>query len=176
MPTAKKEATVAELKELAARSTIIIGAEYRGLSVKEMTQLRRTLRDAGVDAHVVKNKLFRIAAQQAGVEAAGEVVEGPTLVIFGFDDIVGPSKAIQEYSRTARNSFAPKKVFMDGAISPGTVVADLASLPSREELIGKLAGAFVQPVQQLANLINDSMQSFARLVEARAAQLEENAA
>ena len=65
---------------------------------------------------------------------------------------------------------------MDGAISPGSLVSDLASLPSREELIGKLAGAFVQPVQQLATILNDSMQSFARLVEARAAQLEENPA
>jgi large subunit ribosomal protein L10 len=61
---------------------------------------------------------------------------------------------------------------MDGAISDGKVVADLASLPSREELIGKLAGAFVQPVQQLAVLLNDSIQSFARLVDARANQLE----
>lgn len=172
MPTAKKEASVAELKELVEKSTIMIGAEYRGLTVREMTTLRRTLRDAGVEARVVKNKLFRIAANQAGVEAAGEVADGPSLVIFGFEDIVAPSKAVADYQKAARNAFAPKKVFFDGTVQEGKVVADLASLPSREELIGKLVGAFIQPVQQLATLLNDSIQSFARLVDARASQLE----
>jgi large subunit ribosomal protein L10 len=172
MPTAKKEANVAELKELVGKATIMIGAEYRGLTVKEMTALRRSLREAGVEARVVKNKLFRIAAAQAGVEPAGGVADGPSLVIFGFEDIVAPSKAVADYQKAARNVFAPKTVFFDGELQDGKVVADLASLPSREELIGKLAGAFVQPVQHLATLLNDSIQSFARLVDARASQLE----
>jgi large subunit ribosomal protein L10 len=176
MPTHKKEANVAELKDLVSRSTIVVSAEYRGLTVKEVTALRRTLREAGVEARVVKNRLFQLAASQAGLGAAGGVVEGPSMVIFGFGDIVAPSKAIADYQRTARNAFAPKKVFMDGQVSDGKLVADLATLPSREELIGKLAGAFVQPVQQLANILNDSIQSFARLVDARANQLEETAA
>jgi large subunit ribosomal protein L10 len=176
MPTEKKIANVAELKDLVGRSSIMIGAEYRGLTVKEITTLRRQLRDAGVEARVVKNKLFQIAAAQAGVEAAGGVADGPSLVIFGFGDIVAPSKAVSDYQKAARNAFAPKKVFMDGVISDGKIVADLASLPSREELIGKLVGAFVQPVQQLAVLLNDSIQSFARLAEARAVQLEEKEA
>ena len=98
------------------------------------------------------------------------------MVIFGHGDIVAPAKAIQDYVRAARNSFAPKKAYMDGQIVEGSVVSELASLPSREELIGKLAGVFISQVQTFANLINDSMQSFARLVEARAAQLEETPA
>ena len=119
MPTAKKEANVAELKELVEKATIMIGAEYRGLTVREMTTLRRALRDAGVEARVVKNKLFRIAATQAGVETAGEVADGPSLVIFGFEDIVAPSKAVADYQRAARNTFAPKKVFFDGTVRTG---------------------------------------------------------
>ena len=139
MPTAHKEATVGELKELVEKASIVISAEYRGLSVKEMTTLRRALRDAGVEARVVKNRLFQIATQQAGIPDAGGVVEGPTLVIFGYGDIIAPAKVIQEYMRTARNAFAPKKAFMDGQVVAGTIVAELASLPSREELIGQLA-------------------------------------
>ena len=176
MPTEKKVQAVAELKELAQNASIIVGAEYRGLSVKDMTNLRRQLREAGVEAHVVKNRLFQLAVQQAGIEAASALVEGPTLVIFGSGDIVAPSKAIADYARTARNTFAPRKVFMDGQLVDGKVVGELASLPSREELIGKLAGTFVSPVQQLANILNDSIQSFARLVDARASQLEEQGA
>jgi large subunit ribosomal protein L10 len=172
MATPRKEAAVSELKELTERATIVIAAEYRGLTVKEMTSLRRALRDAGVEARVVKNRLFQRAAQEAGVPDAAGVVEGPTMLIFGYGDVVAPSKAIADYVRTARNAFAPKKAYMDGAIVAGSVVTELATLPSREELIGKLAGAFISPMQTFANLINDSMQSFARLIDARASQLE----
>ena len=176
MPTAKKEATVGELKALVERASIVISAEYRGLTVKELTTLRRALRDVGVDARVVKNKLFQLAARQAGIPVAGEVVEGPSMVIFGYGDVVAPSKAIADYMKAARNAFAPKKGYMDGAIVAGSVITELATLPSREELIGKLAGAFISPVQTFANLINDSMTSFARLIDARASQLEGEAA
>ncbi len=175
MPTPQKEATVAELKELVAKANIVISAEYRGLKVRELTQLRRALRDAGIDARVVKNRLFQIAAEQAGVADAGGVVEGPSMVIFGYGDVVSPSKVLADYMKTARNAFAPKKVYMDGQVQAGSIVAELASLPSREELIGRLAGAFVQPVQNLAVLLNDSIQQFARLVDARVNQLEEAA-
>jgi large subunit ribosomal protein L10 len=176
MPTPKKEATVAELKDLVQRSAIVIGTEYRGLSVKEMTALRRALAQADVDVRVVKNRLFQIAAEQAGVKAAGEVVEGPTLVVFGYGDIIAPAKAVADYARTSRTTFAAKKAYLDGAVHPGTMVAELASLPSREELIGKLAGAFISPMQTLATLLNDSIQGFARLIDARANQLEGEAA
>lgn len=176
MATAKKEANVAELKDLVERASIVIGAEYRGLTVKEMTTLRRALRAVGVEARVVKNRLFQIAATQAGLADAGQIVEGPSLVVFGFGDIVAPAKAVADYAKTARNAFKPMKVFMDGAVIPGSIVAELASLPSREELIGRLVGAFIQPVQQFVNLTTDSIQSFARLVDARANQLEETAA
>jgi large subunit ribosomal protein L10 len=172
VPTVKKQETVAELKDLVERSAIVVGAEYRGLSVKEMTQLRRALREVDVEVRVVKNRLFQLAADQAGVAQAAEVAEGPTLVVFGHGDIVAPAKAIADYARTARNSFAARKAYFDGAVHPGTIVGELASLPSREQLIGQLAGKFVSPVQQLATLLNDTIQGFARLVDARANQLE----
>jgi large subunit ribosomal protein L10 len=173
MPTLKKQETVAELKDMVARSAIVVGAEYRGLSVKDMTALRRALREADVEVRVVKNRLFQIAADQAGVAQAAEVAEGPTLVVFGYGDIIAPAKAIADYARTARNTFAPRKAYFDGIVHPPTIIAELASLPSREQLIGQLAGKFVSPVQQLATLLNDSIQGFARLVDARANQLEE---
>lgn len=176
MPTVKKQETVAELKALVGRSSIVIGAEYRGLSVKEMTALRRALREADVEVRVVKNRLFQRAAEQAGVAVAGQVAEGPTLIVFGHGDIIGPAKAVAEYARTARNAFSPKKAYLDGAVHAGSIVGELAALPSREQLIGQLAGAFVSPVQRLATLLNDSIQSFARLVDARAEQLESEAA
>lgn len=176
MPTQRKIDSVAQLKDLVTRSSIVIGAEYRGLTVREITTLRRALRDVGVDARVVKNKLFQIAANEAGIPDAGQVAEGPTMIVFGFGDIVAPAKAISDYVRVARNAFAPRKAYLDGNIVPGSMIGELASLPSRDQLIGKLVSAFISPMQQFVNLTNDSMQSFARLVEARAAQLEGEAA
>ncbi|MBI2724310.1 MAG: 50S ribosomal protein L10 [Chloroflexi bacterium] len=176
MPTVKKEENVAELKALAETASMIVGAEYRGLTVKEVTALRRLLRESGVETRVVKNRLFQIAATQAGVPLAGQIVEGPTMVVFAYGDIVAPAKAIADYARTARNAFAPKHVFLEGAVSAGSLITELASLPSRDELIARLAAVFVSQVQTFVNLTNDSMQSFARLVEARAAQIEEPAA
>jgi large subunit ribosomal protein L10 len=176
MPTAKKEATVAELKDLVARANIVIGADYRGLTVKEMTALRRVLRESGTEARVVKNKLFKIAAEQAGVSEASAIVDGPTLVIFGYGDIVAPAKAVSDYARTARNAFAPRRAFLDGGILDSAAIADLASLPSREQLIARLAGALISPLQNLANLLSASLRDTAGLLEARAAQMEGEAA
>ena len=184
MPTEKKQAAVAELKDLVERSSIVIGAEYRGLTVREMTALRRALREAGVEVRVVKNRLFQIAANQAGIPDAGQVVEGPSILIFGYGDIVAPAKAVTEYVRTARNSFAPRKAFMYGAVLPGATLSELASLPSREELIAKIAGALASPMQDLVNLLdralgnpagillNDSLRTLEGLLEARATQIE----
>jgi large subunit ribosomal protein L10 len=176
MPTARKESAVSELKELVETATIVIAADYRRLSVKEITTLRRSLRQAGVEARVVKNKLFQLAATQAGMPVAGEVVEGPSMVIFGYGDIVSPAKAVADYAKTARNTFAPKKAYFDGSIVGADVISDLATLPSRDELIGKLAGAFISPLQNFVFLLNDSITGFARLIDARAAQLEGEAA
>jgi large subunit ribosomal protein L10 len=97
------------------------------------------------------------------------------MIVFGYGDVVAPSKAIADYARTARNAFAAKKVYIDGNVVAGSIVGELASLPTREQLIGQLAGAFMSPLQTFVNQINDSMQSFARLVDARAKQLEEAA-
>ena len=119
-----------------------------------MTTLRRALRDAGVEARVVKNRLFQLAAQQAGMPDARRGRRGADAAsIFGYGDIVAPAKAIADYMRTARNTFAPEEgVHGRQRRRRAASITELASLPSREELIGKLAGAFVSPVQQFANL------------------------
>ncbi len=183
MPTVRKQEAVAELRELIERSSIVISAEYRGLNVKEMTALRRALRESGVEVRVVKNRLFQLAVEQAGAGDAGNVVEGPTLIIFGYGDVVAPAKAVTEYARTARNAFAPKKAYTQGVVLEGAAIGELASMPSREELIAQLAGALAAPMRNLVNLLdramgnpagillNDSLRTLQGLLDARAKQL-----
>jgi large subunit ribosomal protein L10 len=172
MPTAKKEADVAELEDLVGRSVVAISTSYRGLKVSEMTALRRRMREAGVDIRVVKNTLLRIAADRAGKPDLINIVEGPTAVIFGYDDVSKPAKAVTEYIRTARSALTITGAFMDGQVMKPAAVADLASLPSREALIAQFVGGMQSPIATFSGLITSVVREFAGLIDARAQQME----
>jgi large subunit ribosomal protein L10 len=172
MPTQKKIDTVEELRSCIERSTITIAAEYRGLRVNEMGALRRAVRDAGVDLRVVKNRLFLRAAEAAGKPELAQLAEGPTAIVFGYEDVSAATKAVTEYMRTARNTFAVRNGVMDGQLLSLTDLQDLASLPTKPVLLAMLAGTLQAPVAQLAGLLNGSMRSLAGLLDARANQLE----
>lgn len=183
MPTQKKVETVEELRERIERAQIVIAADYAGLSVTQMSELRRAVLESG-ELRVVKNRLFLRAAEAAGHPELAELLEGPTVIVFGFDDIAAPAKAVSEYQRTARNTFAVRKGAFGGQVLSSAQLQELASLPPRPVLLGQLAGALQAPVANLAGLIknvlavppgrllNDSFTTFAGLLEARAKQLE----
>jgi large subunit ribosomal protein L10 len=173
LPTEKKVATVKELRERIERATIVIAADYRGLSVTEIATLRKSIRDAGVEMRVVKNRLFLRAAGDAQQPGLSELLEGPTAVLFGYEDVSASAKVVTEYQRTARNAFAVRKAMMDGRILTLVEVQDLASLPARPVLLGQLAGLLQAPMTRLAGLLNGSMQNLAGLLDARAKQIEE---
>ena len=184
MPTQKKIDLVDELAESIQRSVITIAADYSGLTVPEMSKLRQAIREAGVELRVVKNRLFLRAAQEAEQPELAELLEGPTAIIFGYDDVAAPARVATEYMRTARNSFAVRKGAMDGELLNLAELQELATLPPREILIGQVVGAIQSPLTRLAGLLhsllanapgrllNDSMYTFAGLLEARATQLE----
>jgi len=173
VPTEKKVETVQQLRERIERAAIIIAAEYRGLSVGELDDLRRVIRGAGVEMKVVKNRLFQRAAQEAQRPELAELLEGPTAVIFGNEDVAAAAKAVSDYMRQARNTFAVRKAVMDGQFLSAAEIQELASLPTRPVLLGQLAGALQAPITRLASLLNGSMQNLAGLLDARARQIEE---
>jgi large subunit ribosomal protein L10 len=172
MPTEKKVETVKELTELLARSSVVIGAEYRGLRVSETTALRRQLREAGIEMHVIKNTLLRLAATAAGKPDLGALAEGPTALVIGFGDPIAPIKTIVEYQRGARNTFAARSAYLEGQVVPSNQLADLATLPPKEVLIAQVAGALQSPMATFVYLLDASLQEFNGLIDARAAQLE----
>ncbi len=184
MPTQKKIELVAELAEQIQRSIITIAADYSGLTVPEISKLRQEMREAGVEMRVVKNRLFLRAAQAAEKPEMAELLDGPTAIIFGYDDIAAPARVATEYMRTARNSFAVRKGVMDGEVLSLADLEDLGTLPPRDILISQVLGAIQGPLTRLAGLfnrllanppgrlLNDSMQTFTGLLEARANQLE----
>ena len=184
MPTQRKIDLVEELRDRIERCGIAIATEYRGMTVTEMVKLRRAMSEAGVELRVVKNRLFLLAAKAAGKPEMAELAEGPTAIVFGYDDITAPARAIIEYTRTAGDSFAMRNGALDGQILSADELRDLGELPPREVLIGQVVGALQSPVAQFAGLLrilltnpaglllNDSLRTFTGLVEARAGQLE----
>lgn len=184
MPTQRKIETVGELAERIGRSTLAVAADYLGLNVAEMGVLRRQLREAGVELRVIKNSLFRLAAEQAGRPEVAELAEGPTAIAFAYGDIIAPARALSDYVRTARNAFALRRAFAEGQILSARDLEDVARLPSREVLIGQVAGAMQAPVARLsyllsaslvnqaATLLNSSLQQLQGLLGERARQME----
>jgi len=166
MATQKKIDAVESLTEVLNRSTVVIGAEYRGLRVSEITALRSQLRAGGVEMHVVKNTLFKRAADAIGRPDLAQLAEGPTALIVGFDDVIAPIKTVVEYQRTARNTFAARSAYVDGQIVAGNRLGDLATLPSKETLIAQVAGALASPITTFVYLLESTLQEFAGLIDA----------
>jgi large subunit ribosomal protein L10 len=173
MPNPKKIESVELLTDRIARSTVAIAASYQGLTVAEMGTLRRQLREAEVELRVIKNRLFRIATQAAGIPEMAELAEGPTAVAFGYGEITVPARALTEYMRAAKNAFALRRGYAAGQLLSAREVEELATLPSREALIARVSGAVQAPVAHLAQLLAASMMnSAATLFSSTVAQLQ----
>jgi large subunit ribosomal protein L10 len=151
MPTEAKEATVAALREELANARTMIVSEYRGLTVREIAEIRRALHKQDVRYRVVKNRLMRIAAADTVGEALSPLLNGPTAIAFGTDE-AATAKAVLDatrpYTKVVRITGA---ILGDRAID-GDAVTRLAALPSREVLLARLAGGMHAPVGTLAGL------------------------
>ncbi|MBC1285539.1 50S ribosomal protein L10 [Listeria booriae] len=134
-----------KLKESA--STVIV--DYRGLNVAEITELRKQLREAGIDFKVYKNSLMRRAAEAAGLEGLNEVLTGPSAIAFSNEDVVAPAKIINDFAK-AHEALEIKAGIIEGKVSSVEDVKALASLPSREGLLSMLLSVLQAPVRNLA--------------------------
>lgn len=172
MPTPRKAAMLAEVKDRMERASIAISADYRGLTVAQLTELRRALRPANVEVKVVKNTLAAMAAEQAGRPEMSKLLEGPTALAFGFGDPIAPVKLLTEHLRAKRLTVTIHGGWLEGQVLNRAGVESLATLPSREQLIADVVGKLQSPLYNLAGLLQASMRNFAGLIEARANQME----
>jgi large subunit ribosomal protein L10 len=177
VPTQRKIELVEELKELISGAEIAIAASYQGTSVTAQTELRRTLSDAGVQLRVVKNTLLLRAADEAKLDQFKELADGPTALIVGSGEPVGAARAIATYIREHPGTpVAIRNAVVSGELVDRAYIEDLATVPPRDELIARIAGGLVGKITELAGLLQATTRDFAGLVEARAAQLEEQGA
>ena len=154
MPTERKEQIVAELRRLIEGSTVAISADYTGMTVGAMTELRRTLRQSEVEFHVVKNRLTYLAADAASRPLVKEIVQGPTGIAFGFADPVEPARVLVDFIRANRSSLKIRGAVLGDRQLSAEEVAALAALPSREELIARLLGQLQAPIARLTYVLN----------------------
>lgn len=145
----QKQSAVEELSEKFKNAKVILFTDYRGINVEDVTKLRSNLRKANAEYKVIKNNITRRAIKENGLEGLDEVLTGTTAVIIGNEDYLAPSKAIYEFIKN--NEFYKIKAgVIDGKVVSEEEVITLAKLPSREELLGKLAGVLLANIGKLA--------------------------
>jgi large subunit ribosomal protein L10 len=164
MATEAKRQTVAELRDEVARSRTMIVSQYRGLTVKEIAEIRRALRKQDVSYRVVKNRLMRIAAEGSVGEALGPLLTGPTAIAFGTDD-AATARAVLDAVKPYRIVKVTGAVLGDRSID-ADAVQRLAALPGRDVLLAELAGVFAAPLATTAGLIAAPLRDVAGLLSA----------
>ena len=144
-----KQVQVQEITEKFQGAASVVVVDYRGLNVAQVTELRKQLREAGVEFKVYKNTLTRRAAEAAGVEGINEVLTGPNAIAFSTEDVVAPAKIINEFAKK-NEALEIKAGIIEGTISSVEDVKALAELPSREGLLSMLLSVLQAPVRNFA--------------------------
>jgi large subunit ribosomal protein L10 len=157
MPTEAKERTVAELRDQLSRHRTLIVTEYRGLTVREIADVRRSLRGQDVAFRVVKNRLARISAEGPRGEALAPLLTGPTAIAFG-DDEAATARAVVDALRPYKVARVTGAVLGDSAID-GASVTRLAALPARDVLLAQLAGGMASPLATLGGLLGSNLRN-----------------
>ena len=166
MNRSQKESFVAELRERLRRAPVVYLTDFTGLDVKSITQLRRSLRASGAEYVVVKNRLARLAFEETELPNVFDGMTGPTGVVFGYDDVVAPARALTEFAKAHDKKPAVKAGILENQILRPEQVDRLAKLPSREQLLSELAGALSAPVAMLAMALEAKVQEMAGLIDA----------
>ncbi len=174
MPKADKVQAVEELTEKLAASNVAVIADYRGLTVAGMSELRRRLRGVGAEVHVTKNTLTRFAADRAGIAGLEGLLVGPTAIAFGKDNPGPMAKAILDYATESRIMAVRGGVLGHKPISAADV-ATLATLPPREVLAARALGSVQAPVAAFLAIFNGALYTMLGVMRARAEQQQPGA-
>jgi large subunit ribosomal protein L10 len=167
-----KAAAVAEIVDSFNESTGAVLTEYRGLTVKQLQELRRALGE-NANYAVVKNTLTKIAAKEAGVDGFDDLLTGPTAIAFINGDVVEAAKGLRDFAK-ANPALVIKGGYLDGASVDAAQIAKMADLESREVLLGKLAGAMLASLSQAVYQLNAPLAQAAPLVGAQEPKAEQD--
>ncbi len=147
-----KKALVAEVAEVAAKAQSVVAAEYRGLTVSQMTELRAKARKSGVYMRVVKNTLARKALAGTSFEAVGPKLKGPLVLAFSKDDPGAAARVVKDFAK-ANEKLVATLVSLGGQVLPPKDLDAVASLPTREQALSMLLGTLKAPSQKLVSTL-----------------------
>lgn len=165
MPTDQKVAAVENMKEWMGECSIAISTNFSGLDVDEMTDLRSVLRENDVYFRVIKNTLAHMAAEAAGRPALKEIITGPTGIAFSYGDVQNPAKVLMEFIRTRRSILSINGGVMGEKLLSSDDIRQLAIIPSRDELLARLAGQLQGQIVGLAYVLNGPISGLARVLQ-----------
>jgi len=169
----KKIQIVTKLADDLSRSTIVIATNYQGLTAKQIAELRNVLAKTGAGYHVVKNTLARFAADKAGREHVMEIIKGPVALVFGYDDVVNPAKALNQYIKSTESRLQIRGGLLgERILTPGDVVS-LANLPPKKVLVSQLIAQLNAPISSLHNVISSPLQGLLNVLLARTQKFSE---
>ncbi len=172
MARPEKVQAVEEIRDRLDRTQGAVIADYRGLNVAEVTELRRQMREAGVEFKVLKNTLTIRAARESGLDDMVPLLEGPTAIAFGYDDPVTPAKLINDFSKDHR-ALEMKGGILDGKVLDIDAVKNLAALPGREELLAQVCRGMQGPISGMVNVLQGNIRNLVYALEAVRKQKEE---
>ena len=164
-----KKEVVNEVNAVAGNSVTAVAAEYRGLSVAEMTELRKEARNAGVYLRVVKNTLARRAVEGTDFECMKETLKGPILLAFAKDDPGAAARVIKDFAKE-HDALQAVSLSAGGQVMPGSDLSKLADLPTLDQARAMLLGVMVAPMSTLVRTIAEPPAMLARIVSARSSQ------
>lgn len=162
----EKQEAVKIIKEKFQKAKEVIVTDYRGLSVKDISDLRNELRKAGIEYKIYKNTLANIAVTDEPFKGVTQYFEGPTAFAFDYENEVEAAKILTNYAKEQK-VLKIKGGVIEGQVVDVNAIKQYASMPSREELLAKVFGSFRAPVQQITTVIAAPMQGFMNILKAK---------
>ena len=160
-----KQTLVAEVAAVAAKAQSVVAAQYRGLTVAQMTELRAKARSQGVYMRVVKNTLARRAIAGTAFEPIGPALKGPLVLAFSKDDPGAAARVVKDFGK-AHDKLIATLVSLGGSVLPGKDIDKVASLPTREQALATLLGVLKAPLEKLVRTLAEPQAKLARTLAA----------
>lgn len=161
----EKKAIVAEVAEVAANASSLIAAEYRGLTVDQITSLRKESRNAGVYLRVVKNTLARRAIEDTEYACVSDLLVGPTILAFSQEDPAAAARVFKEFVKT-NEKLVVKSIALGGKLMEASQLETLATMPTRDQALGMLAGVLQAPIAKFVRTVAEPNNKLARVLAA----------
>ncbi len=162
MPNAKvlseKQAIVDQLAQRVAGATCGVVVDYEGITVANDTQLRRQLTTVGIEYSVVKNTLLKFAMDKCHFNDLDHTLHGATALATTAGDPIAPIRIISEFAKKLNSNFSVKGAFMDGQVLPESEIGEIAQLPSKDALYGKVLGTMLAPITSLAVVLGQILE------------------